>query len=115
MFLKELPRCPSCPELDYQYTRYCDYRGFREFIISCPGRHRGLEEGYPKTTDRSSIASETDVDFSAQFSNGEKPYSNPGDVNFAPTFEPQKSAEQMYNEVRELGELRKNKASGSRQ
>jgi hypothetical protein len=47
LFLKKLPRCPSAPDLDYQYSRM-SYRGF---IISCPGRHQQIESGYPIALD----------------------------------------------------------------
>ena len=44
LFLKELPRCPSHPGLDYQY-----FRGdYQNFVLACPGRHKKLMLGYPR-------------------------------------------------------------------
>ena len=45
LFLKDLPRCPSCPEQDYQY-----FRGdYRDFVLACPGKHEETNPGCPRT------------------------------------------------------------------
>ncbi len=44
IFTKALPQCPSCPGQNYQYFRTY----FRGFVISCAGRHKNRQLGYPR-------------------------------------------------------------------
>jgi hypothetical protein len=47
-FISRLPTCPTHPGGDYRYQRYSDAAAGADYIISCPGSHPTLEEGFPK-------------------------------------------------------------------
>lgn len=41
-------RCPTSPDQNYEYQRFDEASAARSFAISCPGKHIGLEAGFPK-------------------------------------------------------------------
>ncbi len=48
LFIDQLPRCPTTPDRDYLYQRYDWPSGGANYVLSCPGHHRGVPEGFPK-------------------------------------------------------------------
>ncbi len=48
LFIDRLPRCPTAPDRDYTYQRYTWKSPGAEFVLGCPGHHRGVPEGFPK-------------------------------------------------------------------
>ena len=67
LFLKELPRCPSDPRLDYQYFRI----GNRDFVLACPGQHKQTEWGYPRTITHIDATQDSQHDFEVNFNYGD--------------------------------------------
>lgn len=63
LFLKELPKCPSVPGLDYQYFRM----GNRDFVLACPGQHKQTEWGYPRITAYIDATQDNQQDFESNF------------------------------------------------
>lgn len=48
LFIDQLPRCPTAPDRDYLYQRYDWPSGGANYVLGCPGHHRGVPEGFPK-------------------------------------------------------------------
>lgn len=50
-FVASLPRCPSRPDADYHYQRYSYSSAGANFVIVCPGNHKGIPSGFPRIMD----------------------------------------------------------------
>jgi len=54
-FLAKIPKCPTAEGRPYDYRRYSDIRVAGDFVLSCPGYHPGVKEGYPKANFRQGV------------------------------------------------------------
>ena len=48
-FLAEIPKCPSTLR-PYTYQSFSDLRVAGDYLLSCPGHHRGIVSGFPKVS-----------------------------------------------------------------